>query len=150
MAAAGLLRQVTDSIFRLSDDANIIIMGDFNDDPQDESLLKGLNALFPEELPQPRKIYNLTGAPASGPVMGTLKYQGTWNSFDQIMVSGNMLSGKGLCADKNAFVILQHSFLLEPDEVYHGQRPFRTYTGFRYRGGFSDHLPVYVEMKKIK
>jgi hypothetical protein len=44
-------------------------------------------------------------------------------------------------------MILQNNFLLEPDATYNGVKPFRTYNGFRYTGGFSDHLPVFIEIQ---
>jgi hypothetical protein len=42
--------------------------------------------------------------------------------------------------------ILRFPFLLEEDNVYGGDTPFRTYKGMRYHGGYSDHLPVLLEL----
>ncbi|HLO61241.1 MAG TPA: endonuclease/exonuclease/phosphatase family protein [Bacteroidales bacterium] len=140
-AAASLLRQKADSLFNHDTASNIVIMGDFNDEPTDESLVRVLNAGTPEH-PVTKGLYNLSRIPEKGPVKGTLKFQGTWNIFDQIMVSGNLLlSGR---ITSNSYHIFDGSFLLEPDETYTGMKPYRTYSGFRYHGGFSDHLPVYV------
>jgi endonuclease/exonuclease/phosphatase family metal-dependent hydrolase len=140
-ATASLLRQKTDSLFNHDPASNIILMGDFNDEPSDESIVKVLNAGYPEH-PVTRGLYNLSRIPEKGPVKGTLKFQGTWNVFDQIIVSGNLLlSGR---IHGNSYHIFDGSFLLEPDETYTGMKPYRTYSGFRYHGGFSDHLPVYV------
>jgi hypothetical protein len=33
-------------------------------------------------------------------------------------------------------------FLLEDDEKYGGKKPYRTYLGPKYLGGYSDHLPL--------
>ncbi|MBN1143764.1 MAG: endonuclease/exonuclease/phosphatase family protein [Bacteroidales bacterium] len=147
-AAAGLLRQVTDSILLLNSAAKILIMGDFNDEPGDESLAVKLNAKVNREDPLLAGLYNLTGNKTAGEqVQGTLKYQGVWNVFDQIIVSSGMLNNTGgIYVKPDGFTILNDSFLLEPDVTYTGYKPFRTYSGFIYRGGFSDHLPVYVDV----
>jgi endonuclease/exonuclease/phosphatase family metal-dependent hydrolase len=146
-AAAMLLKHLTDSLFAVNAKTKILIMGDFNDDPADESMAGKLNARVSHNNILPAGLYNLTIAPSSGPVKGTLKYQGAWNTFDQIIVSGRLLmEQKGLLADSNGTVIMQQNFLLKSDETYNGYKPYRTYNGFIYQGGFSDHLPVYVDL----
>ena len=146
-AASQILRHTIDSVLSLDSQAGILIMGDFNDDPTDESLYSRLKATSPDGDIAPDQLYNLTRMPASGAVGGTLKYQGNWNAFDQIIVSGSLISGNGgLEADKNGYTIFQNAFMLEPDITYNGFKPFRTYNGFKYSGGFSDHLPVYIEL----
>ena len=47
---------------------------------------------------------------------------------------------------KRTIEFLQNHSLLEADETYNGYKPYRTYNGFSYQGGFSDHLPVYVDL----
>ncbi|MFW6275735.1 MAG: endonuclease, partial [bacterium] len=42
--------------------------------------------------------------------------------------------------------IYQNEFLLEKDQKYMGEKPFRTYHGPAYHGGYSDHLPVYTDL----
>jgi predicted extracellular nuclease len=146
-AAARLLKHLTDSLFYINSSAKILIMGDFNDDPTDESLVNYLKAQTNWKSPLPARLYNLTTAPSSGAVRGTLKYQGEWSLFDQIIVSDKLLSNqKGLSVDSDGYSILQGSFLLAIDEMYNGYKPYRTYNGFSYQGGFSDHLPVYIDI----
>jgi hypothetical protein len=146
--AAGLLRQTTDSILLMNAAAKILIMGDFNDEPDDESLAVKLNAKVNRAEPLIAGLYNLTGVNTAGElVQGTLKYQGTWNIFDQIIVSAGMLNDtNGIYVKPDGFTILNNRFLLEPDVTYTGYKPFRTYSGFIYKGGFSDHLPVYIDV----
>jgi endonuclease/exonuclease/phosphatase family metal-dependent hydrolase len=146
IAAAAVLKHVTDSIFLNNPLANLIIMGDFNDEPNDKSIAEILQC---RKLPHRdnSRLVNLTIAPVKGNVKGTLKYQGEWNVFDQIMVSANLLNGtNGLSVADNGFQILNNPFLLQRDMSYTGYKPFRTYIGFRYIGGFSDHLPVYTDV----
>jgi len=124
-----------------------MIMGDFNDEPTDESLVFKLNARVKWNDPVSGCLYNLSVLPQLGQVMGTLKYKGEWNTFDQIIISGSLLSDTtGISVNADGFRILKNQFLLETDERYNGFKPFRTYNGFIYRGGFSDHLPVYVDL----
>ncbi len=81
----------------------------------------------------------------SGEIGGTLKYQGTWQFIDHVFVSRNLLDpGRGMRV-KNCR-IFSPSFLLEPDLKYGGRKPYRTWYGFTYREGFSDHLPVMLTL----
>ena len=68
--------------------------------------------------------------------------------LDQIIVSGNLLAGQKGLTDRHgtAFRFLPGPFLLTEDTRYSGVEPFRTYKGPVYQGGFSDHLPVMVDL----
>jgi predicted extracellular nuclease len=147
-AAARSLKATYDSIQSHSEHARIVIMGDFNDDPADESISQILGSINTQGPIQPKNIYNLAKIPVSGKIKGTLKYQGTWNLFDQIMVSGYLLLNKkgSIGVRKEDFRILENDFLLEPDRKFNGFKPYRTYMGFKYHGGFSDHLPVFIDL----
>ena len=146
-AAAGLLKRLTDSLFYINASSKILIMGDFNDEPTDESLVGELNVQTSLMNPCSGELYNLTKSPSSGPVKGTLKYQGEWNNFDQIIASGSLLSDKrGISVDPDGFGILLNPFIVEVDQKYNGYKPYRTYNGYTYQGGFSDHLPVYLDL----
>jgi len=147
LSAAKRLRSVVDSLFRITKNAKIVIVGDFNDEPQDESLSAGLHA--GQDLRDPRHsfLYNLSIAPETGKFRGTVKYRGLWSIFDQVIVSGSLLlKNGGLRVQPDGYKIFGPSFLLMNDEQFNGTRPFRTYNGYKYLGGFSDHLPVYVDL----
>jgi hypothetical protein len=78
---------------------------------------------------------------------GTYRYKGTWEMIDQALVSERLLKGeKGLCTDMEKFTIFKPDFLLTSDPQYPGSSPFSTYRGYKYQGGFSDHLPVILEL----
>lgn len=148
-AAAHVLKRLTDSLFRINIAAKILIMGDFNDEPADKSMVYHLGAHTDTKTQVPGLLYNMTKAPTSGNIKGTLKYQGNWNIFDQMIVSGSfLLENTGLSVGAEGFKILDTPFLLTVDERYNGFKPFRTYNGYRYHGGFSDHLPVYIDLVK--
>jgi endonuclease/exonuclease/phosphatase family metal-dependent hydrolase len=113
----------------------LILMGDFNDGPSEASIKN----LCGGEL----NLANL----ASEQHMGTLKYQGTWDHFDQIMVSYDLLTGNNnWYTSPSHFHIARFDYLLEPDLPHSGQKPFRTFQGYTYQGGFSDHLPIVVDL----
>ncbi len=143
--AARLLRSKVDLIFSERPKAKVIIVGDFNDEPGNESMVRYLAAQSLEDEIFPDCLYNLSEAWKPG--TGTLKYQGTWYTFDQIIVSGALLFAKtGLYVEPDDASICNLPFLLEKDNTYGGMKPSRTYNGMKYNGGFSDHLPVLIKI----
>ena len=79
---------------------------------------------------------------------GTFKFRGKWEMIDQVLVSASILDPvKGIYTEKEFFRIFRPDFLMQKDVNYPGYLPFSTYRGFRYQGGFSDHLPVILDLK---
>lgn len=148
---ASVLRQKTDSIFTSDQTAKVIIMGDFNDYPENTSLKDTLNALFDYDNPQYGKLYNLAYYIQEEKKLGTHKHKGEWGMLDQLIVSGSVLKNDEHlhCSPENAHVF-NAPFLLEKDEKYVGYKANRMYIGFKYHGGFADHLPVYLDLKTKK
>lgn len=144
--AAKTLRTNIDSLFTLNSNSKIIAMGDFNDSPFDESISKELMALTHFDSISLSSLYNLA-YPLAEIGRGSNKYQGKWELIDQIIVSGALLQPKGLSTSTNSFHIFSPPFLLEPDKNFLGEKPFRTYVGFKYNNGFSDHLPVLLHLR---
>ncbi len=130
--AAGTLHDKIDSIQRTTWEPKIIIMGDFNDEPGDESL----RVLNKRDL----SLINLMKNIKAEGQEGTIKYQSQWYFFDQIIISSNL-------RDRCRAFIYKPDFLFMKDEKYFGRKPFRTYSGPKYLGGYSDHLPVYLELE---
>ena len=145
--AAQLLRDKVDSLFAVRQDANIVIMGDFNDHPDDKSIYKVLKARSLNYHLDKHELYNMFFHRIKEKDFGTLKYQGQWGVLDHLIVSGNLLMGKeNIRIDSNKAHIFKAEFLTEKDEKYGGTRPYRTNLGPRYIGGFSDHFPVYMDL----
>lgn len=142
---ASLLREVVDSLFALDPMNRVVIMGDLNDEPSDESVALALEALPVEKKPVSNELYNLFyHAYEQGE--GTLWYR-DWDLFDQIIVSGNLLVRK---RKNTPFIfppegsIFRAPWVLDPVGAKEPV-PFRSYAYKRgYIGGFSDHLPVYM------
>jgi predicted extracellular nuclease len=145
--AAEVLKHKTDSLLGINPNISIVIMGDFNDNPDDESVVQVLNAEKPFPDAQPGKLYNMMLMEQPDWKHGSLKFREHWDTFDHIIVSGGLLDTNSVVSVSPAGAVIFHAdFLLQPDERYMGEQLFRTYVGFRYQGGFSDHLPVYVDL----
>jgi hypothetical protein len=148
---ASTLRKVTDSLFRENPITNIVITGDFNDDPFDVSLQEYVGAKTEKDSAVYNSLYNLSGIRNGRVPEGTLKFRDQWNTFDQFIVSGALYHGKaGLKASEDASSVFRPSFLVEEDKTYFGTKLKRTYAGPRYLGGFSDHLPVVLKISLVK
>lgn len=142
-----LLRRKCDSILHVREKAHILIMGDFNDQPRNKSISQVLGAEKINKHPKPYTLYNLFLTDEQNRKIGTYKYKGRWELIDQFIVSGNLLmSNSSIQVKNNSTTIFQAPFLLEDDKRYYGTKPFRTSQGPRYLGGFSDHLPIQVDL----
>ena len=145
---ATLLREVVDSLFARDLSTRILIMGDLNDEPSDKSVSLALEALPVVKKPASGELYNLFYH-SFEEGNGTLWYR-DWDLFDQIIVSGNLLTKKR----GNIPVIrppeghiFNEAWILES---YDGKEPvpLRSYKYKRgYLGGYSDHLPVYITLQ---
>jgi hypothetical protein len=138
------LRKICDSIMQAEPDANILIMGDLNDDPTDYSIVHSLGAIQPVDSPKDGNLYNLADIPyAQG--LGSLYYR-SWDLFDQIIVSGPMLDGQNGIKVRSKFEeVFKKKWMLYKRR--NGVMvPNRTASSRSYFGGYSDHLPVMTKM----
>lgn len=144
--AAGLTRHIADSLYNLNPRAKIIVMGDMNDDPNDASMAKVLDAKqFKHEVPT-QGFYNTTWAPfAQG--IGTLVYQDKWNLFDQIAVSEPLISDEKKSLTFWKVDIFNRPFLHTKEGKRKGY-PHRTFDGNTFIDGYSDHFPVVIYLLK--
>jgi endonuclease/exonuclease/phosphatase family metal-dependent hydrolase len=162
MAAAAALSQTLQN--NPSIPANFLIMGDFNDDPEDLSITEGLQAgdAF-------HSIVNLAFlARQADSTIGTLAWHTGWNMFDQIMISrplffANLHShlNEGTVSEQApshrqsdtkelwgspCINVYKRSWMLQHDGNKYDGWPLRTFVGKKYMNGFSDHLPVFVDI----
>lgn len=136
IAAAAKNREVIDKITMQNPDAKIIIMGDFNDDPFSASIKKHLvKADFYNPMEKLHTRYR-----------GSLSYRMQWNLFDQIIFSHNFHQYKKGGHSFSKADIFDDDFIKTYKGRFKGS-PFRTYAGRKYKGGYSDHFPVYVQLK---
>lgn len=145
--AASVARKKIDNVLNENPKANILLMGDFNDYPENKSLYEILKA---KEVASDKTInYGLINLMFEKHIKheGTHKYQSHWGCLDQIIVSSLMLNEEhSLNVKNNVANIFKNDFLLKDDTRWMGTKPNRTYEGFKYSGGYSDHLPIYVDI----
>ena len=149
MEAAKVIRNKVDSIQNAYADAHIIIIGDLNDEYENRSIIEGLRAKTEVEALKPGDLFNYTRQVMAKTGMGSHKYQGHWGTLDHVIVSQSLLRGEQagkLKASPQGAFIFTGRFLLEEDTRNTGFQPFRTYAGPKYLGGFSDHLPVFLDL----
>ena len=117
----------------------IILMGDLNEGCSDPAvrMTMGSRPLYTgASLPDDRLVTLMDGQAG-----GSYRYEGRWELYDQFVVSASFLNGHGNLRIDN-IRICSLNFLLEDDVRYGGRKPLRTYNGYRYQNGFSDHLPI--------
>ncbi|MDR2425531.1 MAG: endonuclease [Prevotellaceae bacterium] len=137
-AAAKVLKNLVDSIFKTNIRANICLMGDFNDYP-DSKPMKILDAKT--ENSGIGYLYNLA-VPLYKKREGTIRYRNRWEMIDQFLVSGNLMFDKAqLRCSSDDMQIFKPDFLME-ESSGKGVSLKRTYRGIVYVGGFSDHFPI--------
>lgn len=117
-AARETLQQAVDSVLETNKDAKIIVMGDMN---SEDIRMNGLEDKMGDGL-------QVTG-------YGTHKYQGRWTYLDHFYVSPSI-------DNISTARVYDAQWIQEPDEKYMGLKPKRTYNGFTYQNGYSDHLPI--------
>lgn len=145
--AAKILRAKVDSIQKLNPAAKILISGDFNDEPNNKSIEEVLRASGNVESTDKTELFNLMYAMDKAGE-GTYFYRDSWNMLDQIIVSHSMLNEYEYigCQDTSAG-IFKEDWMLFDNPKANAKVPNRTYGGPNYYGGFSDHLPVFVELE---
>ena len=119
LAAMTALKEMCDSL----GNRNIIVMGDFNDVPSAAQFDMLDNILV-------NKSDSLHAASR-----GTIRYEGKWDLIDMFLVSSNI-------EGHSVMDIPEVPFLMTRESRHAGEKPLRTYSGPRYLGGVSDHLPV--------
>lgn len=137
IASAHKVNSIIKDIEASNPDEKIIVMGDFNDNPDDESLL-----LIEKE----SMLFNPFKTVRSR-YRGSINHNFQWNLFDQILCSINLFDSSSSPITFDSANIFDDKFLTQYHGKFKGQ-PFRTYVGKRYKGGYSDHFPVYITLRK--
>lgn len=146
--AGVLVRQLKDSLMNENPESKVIIMGDMNDDPDNKSLKKCLGAVREQnQLKKSSDLYNPWWNILRNKGLGTLKYKGKWNLFDQIIVSGNMVGKNRETLKYYKPEIFTRSYMLQQEGKYKGS-PKRTHAGGVWLNGYSDHLPAIIYLIK--
>jgi len=136
LAAADRVNEIIKILNRTYTNPKVIVMGDFNDTPQSNSLLSIEKV---SNLYNPYKTIDTRNR-------GSLNHFFEWFVFDQILISTNFFDATSTKLNLTKADVFDSEFLTQYRGKYKGQ-PFRTYVGKKYKGGYSDHFPVYISLK---
>jgi predicted extracellular nuclease len=149
ISAAITLRKEVDNILNFENKARIVILGDFNDEPTNKSVIQILNATNKRKNINYRDLYNMMYDAHNTTNEGSIAYKDYWQMFDQIIVSPELLhKGTGYYLSYGDGKVYKGEEVLFTNPATKLTGPDRTYGGSTYYGGVSDHLPVYVILKK--
>lgn len=146
---ASLVRAKVNQLYAENPNSKIVIMGDLNDEVKNKSVIEVLNAKASEEELDENGLLDYMFELSKNWKLGSHKYRTHWGIIDHILVSTPLVrdqrKGK-LRASSLGAQIFAARFLLEQDIQYLGLKPFRTYAGPRFLDGFSDHMPIYIDL----
>ena len=133
--AATKAKEFIDSLLSIDINTKVILMGDLNDYPSNRSVTK-LQEIMTSCITKESNQYG-----------GTNSYRGQWNILDHIMISNGFQNMKLRIKPESGKIYSPDYLITE----YKGNKvPFRTYGGSKYLEGYSDHLPVYIELSLTK
>lgn len=147
------VRALKDSLMKADPKLKVLVMGDMNDDPTDKSMTEALGCKADIDQVKDGEMYNPWYNILAKQGVGTLFYHGSWNLFDQIVMSRNLLNQNGRKDFSTlkffANQIFRRDYLIQKEGKYKGA-PLRTTAGGVWLDGFSDHLPVVTYFVKEK
>lgn len=144
-AAAQAVRKAVDSLKQVVPQGIVLVMGDFNDGPADPAPREVMGADWP--MSSSSVLVNPFLALDADSTQGSYRYRGSWQYIDHISLSPTAFQGNGkvqyVAGSAGAWL---QPWMLETTGKFEGN-PLRTYGGKTYLGGFSDHLPVKIELE---
>ncbi len=135
---------IKEKILEIENELKIVVMGDFNCEPDSDLIINLINSSGDN-----KKGYSYFNPSISTSFKeyGSYKYQGLWLQYDQFILNRNLLDAyKGYSYVENSFSVIRHDYMLSTDKTYRGMKPFSTFAGPRYSGGYSDHLPIIIDL----
>lgn len=146
LLAAQVLRKAVDSVLAVNPKANIVMLGDFNDDPNNRSIKKIL--LAGDDAQKKNTLIN-TGEPTFKKGYGSLAFNGAWNLFDQVIISSALTDKTGMDYSPESFTVFAQRWMINENGKNKGM-PKRTFSsGVFNPEGYSDHFPVFIVLKKF-
>ena len=138
IAAAKVARQILDSLLVGNPKADIVVMGDFNDEAYNNSLKQVLGSTFDAESVKAESQKFLYNCWSGYEGIGSYFFNNHWQQIDHILLTGGMFDRMGLHASKESF----RCFWFPPMLDENRKKPYATFEKRKYRGGYSDHLPL--------
>ena len=148
--AAMLCMHIVDSLYLKDPNAKIIIMGDLNDDPYNHSCAEVLNAKMNREDVAKQGLFNTMWLHLEHGV-GSLAYNGSWNLFDQIIISEPLLNAPHSATQWTYWKseVFNKDFLTVQESKDKGT-PLRTHKAGVWQNGYGDHYPTMIYLIKNK
>jgi predicted extracellular nuclease len=146
IAAAHVAAGIIDSLYALDPHADIVLMGDLNDEPFNTSVKDVLDARRYDSTTFAHRMINSAAPVADADTIGSYFYRGDWNLLDQIMLSRGALDHIGLTLYETAETVVTPEFLRDERADARFRPPYRTYKGSLFIGGTSDHFPVMLRV----
>lgn len=146
VAAAKVCRGIVDSLSKADAKAKVIIMGDLNDDPTNESVTTFLKAKGKREKLKEGEMFNSSYENFKKGI-GTLGYNDAWNLFDQMIMTQALINDNYKSYTFNKYKIFNKPYVRQDYGNFKGY-PFRTFSGGAYTAGYSDHFAVYCFLMK--
>lgn len=142
------VRQLKDALQKSEPGSKVVIMGDMNDDPGNKSMTEQLGCKSEiKDIKSESDMYNPWYNTLYKVGQGTLLYNGKWNLFDQIVVSGNLIGKDRTTLKYYQHTIFMRDYLFQQEGRYKGS-PLRTHAGGVWLNGYSDHLPTQIYLVK--
>lgn len=141
------VRVIKDSLLAACPGTTVMIMGDLNDDPDDKSIAQELGAKKKKEECKQNDLFNPWWKTLRDDGVGTLKYDGKWNLFDQIIISGKAVDGDRSHLQYLKNEIFVRDYMIQQEGKYKGY-PLRTHASGVWMNGFSDHFPTTIYLVK--
>jgi len=143
---AAVLRERVQTILNRDPQAEILLMGDFNEGPTETAVHDILGSTL-DEFESDTQLRNLMAPFVDRPDVGTYVWRGQDEILDQILVSQGLLDDRGLTIVDSSIRINDQPKYRQQDGKYQ-HYPFRFWAGDRLLGGYSDHLAVSVKVEK--
>jgi predicted extracellular nuclease len=150
IVAAQTLRARLDEILSQDSTADVIMLGDLNDEPSNNSVSKTLRAIGDLNQVLSSNDGTLYNFMATYQGIGTYYYQNHWERIDHAIVSKGLFDNKSFSVVPNSFSAFHKTYMFERDrDGKPTEKPFRTFAGQRYLGGYADHLPILLEISLL-
>jgi hypothetical protein len=144
--AAKVDRDAVDKVMKHNSNAKVIVMGDFNDNPTDNSITGILGAKGEQNEVSPSGLYDpFINIFKSG--KGTEEYKHSWNLFDQVIISGSFLQNNQHKLHYDKAAIYKPDFIIDHYKGHEGE-PHRSFVGTHWINGYSDHFPVILYLSR--
>jgi endonuclease/exonuclease/phosphatase family metal-dependent hydrolase len=147
-AAAQVDKDAINTILKTRPAAKIIVMGDLNDNPTDASITGTLGAKAEQSEVAEAGLYDPWINIYKGGA-GTESFRGSWNLFDQVIISGSLLANKNHKLQYEKAEIYRPDFIVDHYKGHDGE-PHRSFVGTHWINGYSDHFPVILYLSNSK